>query len=514
MAVATPFVQLSGCTGDTPADQPPADQPKVAYRVDHEPGEFAPVLRSQRSRPLPFLRRLPVPTPLAPVRSTATEDFYELTAKPGNAQILDGVTTPIWGYDGQFPGPLFESRHGRTVRVRLRNDLPVPLVRHLHGAQTPPASDGYPLDYVLPAGGWEHHLHPGGRTHEGEFEYVYPLDQRASMLWYHDHRMDFSGPQVWRGLVGMHLHRDDEEEGLELPSGDHELPLLVCDRSFGPSGEFLYPSLDQELHEMPGVLAAFSNGVLGDTVLVNGVHAPYHEVKQGTYRLRIAVASNARHYRLGVDTLPTAGEPFVLIGTDGGLMAAPMQVRSFLMAPAERVDVVIDFSSYPAGSKVRLQNMSGGTGTTDLLEFRVTGPDEQPAWRPPPQLSVIERLDPEQAVRKRSFFFSRLPTQSGPTFQISHHTFDVDRVAANPRQGDIEIWEFTTDQEHPIHVHNCHFQVLGDSGPLAWKDVVSLGVSDSRRIITRFDSYKGRFILHCHNLEHEDMGMMANYLIR
>lgn len=520
-ATAAPLLALTGCDDRTAPARRPAPAGRggsVAYEAGSEPGQLGPVLRSQRPRPTPYVRPLPVPTPLRPVATTATEDVYDLTARPGTVRILDDVDTPVWGYDGSFPGPLFESHRGRSVRVRLRNELPVPTVRHLHGGHTPQESDGYPLDYVLPAGaaatGGEHHLHPGGRVHHGAFDYVYPLDQRAGLLWYHDHRMDFSGPQVWQGLVGLHVHRDDEEAALGLPDGDHEIPLLLCDRSFGPDGQLSYPSLDPDLASTPGVLPEFANGVLGDTVLVNGVHAPFHEVRQGTYRLRIAIASNARHYRIGLDRPPVAGEPFTMIGTDGGLMSHPMPVRSFVLAPAERVDVVLDLTGYPVGAKVRLQNLSGGSGTTALVEFRVTGPDDRPAWRPPARLSRIERLDPAAAVRTRSFFFSKVPTAGGPTFRISHHMFDPDRVAAAPRQGDIEIWELTTDQQHPVHVHNCHFQLLGDDGPLAWKDVVSLGVNDRRRIITRFDSYRGRFLLHCHNLEHEDMGMMANYEIR
>jgi len=512
VAVSSPLLALAGCDR---SDAGPARRPAdVAYRVGRETGQPFPVLLSQRDRPAPYSRPLPLPAPLRPVSSTATEDVYELVARAGEAQILDDVATPVWGYDGQFPGPLFESRRGRTMRVRLRNELPVPIVRHLHGGHTPHRHDGYPLDYVVPYDGGDHHLHPGGEVHHGEFEYVYPLDQRAGLLWYHDHRMDFSGPQVWRGLVGLHLHRDDEEAALGLPAGERELPLLVCDRSFGPDGQLLYPSLDQELRHTPGVLRDFADGVLGDTVLVNGVHAPFHEVRQGSYRLRIAVASNARHYRIGLDRPPASGEPFWQIGTDGGLMAHARPLRTFLMAPAERVDVVVDFSGYPVGSRVRLTNLSGGRGTTDLVEFRVTGPDDRPVWRPPARLSEIERLDPAGAVRTRRFSFTKVPTAAGPTFQISHHMFSADRVAARPRQGDVEIWEFTTDQQHPVHVHNAHFQVLDDPGPLAWKDVVSLGAKDRRRIITRFDSYRGRYLLHCHNLEHEDMGMMANYDIR
>ena len=519
MATSIPLgALLAAC--DSPAARGPSPTPSSTrptlgpLQAAPELGQTGAALLSQRPAPIPFARPLPLTEPIRPIRSEGTSDFYEITAKTGTAEMLTGLQTAIWGYDGTFPGPLFESHQGRTTVVRLHNELPVPIVRHLHGGHTPALSDGYPLDFVLPREGWEHHLHPGGRVHEGVWDYTYPLPQRAGLLWYHDHRMDFSGPQVWRGLVGLHIHRDDEELALGLPDGDHELPLLLTDRSFGPDGELIYPSLDPDLRERPGVLGDFTNGVLGDVVLVNGVHAPYHEVKQGTYRLRIGVASNARNYRIGVDRQPTVGEPFVLIGTDGGLMAAPQVVRSFLLAPAERVDVIIDFSSYAVGDKVVLTNLSGQDGTADLVEFRITGPDNRPPWRPPTRLSEVVRLHSREAARTRRFSFSMVPTKAGPEFRIGHHVFDSARVAASPRQGDVEIWEFTSDLSHPIHVHNVHFQVLDEPGPLAWKDVVNLNANDTKRIITRFDSFRGRYILHCHNLEHEDMGMMANFEIR
>lgn len=513
VGLSIPAAWLLAACEDGLAQQPVVAAPSVGPLTGSaELGQTGTVLHSQLvAPPQQFVRPLPLPPALSPVRRTATADHYAITARAGTAEILPGLETGIWGYDGTFPGPLFTSRRGKAVHVRLANELPVPVVRHLHGGHTPAASDGYPLDFVLPTAGFDGHVHPGGRVHRGSFEHVYPLPQRASLLWYHDHRMDFSGPQVWKGLVGLHVHRDEEEDALGLPSGDHELPLLVCDRSFGPSGELLYPSKDPSLRHEHGVTDAFSNGVLGDMVLVNGVHAPFHEVRQGTYRLRMAVASNARHYRFTLDPLPPEGEPFVMIGSDGGLMAAPAVVRSFLMAPAERVDVVVDFSSYAVGERVVLTNLSGAGGTVDVLEFRVTGPDDRPPWRPPERLSEVERLRPQDAVRTRRFVFSRVPTAAGPEFRIGHHTFGTHRVAAAPRHGDIEIWELTSDFAHPVHVHNVHFQVLDDDGPAAWKDVVSLSSNDAKRIITRFDSYRGRYILHCHNLEHEDMGMMANF---
>ncbi|MGB4777982.1 multicopper oxidase family protein [Microbacterium sp.] len=517
VTVSVPFVALaSGCSA-APGEVVPsatATAGSGGFEALDEVGQTGRVLRSQTARPTPFTRPLPLPSPLVPVRTGSDGDDYELVARRGTAQILDERETPVWGFDGTFPGPLFETRRGRAANVRLTNELPVPIVRHLHGAFTPAASDGYPLDYVLPVSGpGDHHLHPGGTVHDGSFTYAHPMQQRAALLWYHDHRMDFTGPQVWAGLAGLHVHRDDEERALGLPVGDHELTLLLTDRSFAADGSFLYPALDPDLAHTPGVLEPFANGVLGDTLLVNGIHAPYHRVKQGTYRLRIANGSNAREYRLSVDPLPPTGEPFVQIGTDGGLMAAPAVRRSLSLAPAERVDVVADFTGYPEGSVVRLTNLAGGDGTTDVIEFRVGGKDDRPRWIAPDVLSQIEVLNAADAVRTRTFAFARVPTSDGVQFHIGHRAFDPDAIEADPRAGETEIWEFSSDLAHPVHIHNAHFQVLDAGGPTAWKDVVRLGPRDKKRVIVRFDSYPGTYVFHCHNLEHEDMGMMANFVI-
>ena len=162
----------------------------------------------------------------------------------GRQEILPGLKTEIWGYDGIFPGPTIESRRGRRAIVRHRNELDVPTVVHLHGGVTPPEHDGYPTDVILPVGGrGGHGGHDGHGTNvsEGTREYVYPLQQPAATLWYHDHRMDFTGPQVYKGLAGFHLVRDDEEESLGLPAGERDVPLMICGRSllctWQPSGE-------------------------------------------------------------------------------------------------------------------------------------------------------------------------------------------------------------------------------------------------------------------------------------
>src|SRR5829696_9350736 len=235
----------------------------------------------------PFAVTLPIPPVAMPVRSDADADYYEVIQRATEQEILPGTKTEVWGHNGLFPGPTIEARSGRRVVVRQKNELPVPVSVHLHGGKTPPESDGYPTDLVPPG---------------GHKDYVYPNEQRASTHWYHDHRMDFTGPQVWRGLAGFYLVRDEAEDALTLPKGEKDVPVMIADRLFAEDGSFYYPSLDSSLAGEPGVLGAYGDGVLGDSVLVNGAVQPFFEVSNTRYRFRILNASNARQYELALDS--------------------------------------------------------------------------------------------------------------------------------------------------------------------------------------------------------------------
>jgi FtsP/CotA-like multicopper oxidase with cupredoxin domain len=265
---------------------------------------------------------LPVPPVARPVGVDGTgAQLYRVTQRVAEAEILPGVRTPILGYDGIFPGPTFETRRGQPVVVRYRNELPVPTVVHLHGGHTPAEHDGWPLDLVLPVGDtddWSGHHGMVGDLASGEREHRYPNDQRAATLWYHDHRMDFSGAAVYRGLAGFHLVRDDVEDALPLPRGERDLPLMICDRAFAADGSFAYPGLDQGMRSLPGVEDDWMEGVLGDVVLVNGAPWPVHEVDAARYRLRLLNASNARRYRIALTVPDGPDVPIVQIGSDGG----------------------------------------------------------------------------------------------------------------------------------------------------------------------------------------------------
>lgn len=497
-ALALPFA--AGCTSD-----------------DLVGSSTGALLRSRVPLPPPFTVPLPVPPVLRPVRTDATSDHYEITQRPARARILPDLATEVWGYEGIFPGPTIEARAGRRVVVTHRNELPVPVSVHLHGARTPPEHDGYPTDLLLPVTGWDgghaHHTAMGD-VRQGTRDYVYPLQQPAATLWYHDHRMDFTGPQVHRGLAGFLLLRDDEEDALPLPTGERDLPLMICDRAFAEDGSFRYPALDPALRDRPGVSREFMRGVLGDVVLVNGAPWPVHEVAGVRHRLRLLNASNARRYRLELDPGPASGPSFVQVGSDAGLLGRPIGHDAIEIAPAERFDVVVDFSAYRPGTRVALVNRFDGGSAGRVMRFDVarTARDDSAV---PARLAEIEAPRRSAAAVTRTFHFHQL--DDGHAWVINGEPFDPARVSARPRLGATEVWRLQTDLHHPVHLHLAHFQVLGRSGRGAgpydagWKDTIDLHPGEEAEILARFTGYRGRYVFHCHNLEHEDMAMMANF---
>jgi spore coat protein A, manganese oxidase len=457
-------------------------------------GQTGELLRSRARLPRPYTVPMPVPRVARPVRSDATTDFYELFQREADLEILPGLRTRVFGYDGTFPGPTLVTRSGRPAVVTHRNHLPVPVAVHLHGGHSPADSDGHPTDLIQPA---------------ARRDYAYPMRQRAATLWYHDHRMDFTGPQVYRGLAGFHIVTDDEQDALGLPNGDRDIPLMITDRAFDEDGSFRYPAH----HHGAGVTDAYMEGVLGDVILVNGAPWPVLEVTAARYRLRLLNASNARRYRLSLDPPRT---PLVQIGSDGGLLERPLEHAAVLLAPGERCEVVVDFAAFAPGAEVTLRNSLGTGDVREVTRFRVTsrGSDDS---RVPQRLSRIEPLRPDQAARTRTWSFRRAPTGEHPGWLLGDRAFDPGRIDAEMRLGEVEIWRFTSDLHHPVHVHLDPFQVLArrGNGPgphdAGWKDTVDISPSESVDVAVRFTDYPGRYLLHCHNLEHEDMAMMATF---
>jgi FtsP/CotA-like multicopper oxidase with cupredoxin domain len=487
------------------------------------PGEPGRLLASQVPLPPAFRNPLPIPRVLAPTRTDATTDYYEITQRLAGLGLVPGLRTEAWTYHGSFPGPTIRSRSGRKTVVRHRNELPEPVVVHLHGGHTPADSDGYPADLIMPvagaAGSVPHGHGAPGAAHDtgavalGQRDYTYPVDQRAATLWYHDHRHGHTGRAVWQGLAGFHLVHDDEEEALALPTGERDVPLMITDRSFAEDGSFRYPAVTTG-GQTYGVTDAYMNGVLGDVVLVNGAPWPVLETDRARYRLRLLNASNARRYRLALDPPPPGGDGLVQVGSDGGLLARPVAHHTLDIAPAERFDVVVDFSRYRPGTRVRLVNRLGDGPTSQVMRFDVTGAGGNDDTTVPDRLSDVPDPAPGRAVLTRTFHF-RLGDDG---WTINGHPYRPGRALARPRLGTTEVWRLISDFHHPVHVHLDPFQVLSRNnrapGPYdsGWKDTVDVRPTEAVEIAVRFTDHPGTFMLHCHNLEHEDMAMMGDFI--
>ncbi|MER6353842.1 multicopper oxidase domain-containing protein [Streptomyces sp. NPDC001634] len=291
---------------------------------------------------------------------------------------------------------------------------------------------------------------------------------------------------------------------------------MIADRSFAADGAFRYPALDAA-QRLPGVTDPYMDGVLGDVILVNGAPWPVLETQRVRYRLRLLNASNARRYRLALDPQPPGGGALVQIGGDGGLLERPLVHDTLDIAPAERFDVVVDFSRYRPGTRVRLVNLLGSGSTASVMRFDIstTRPPADDS-RIPARLSAIPAPQPNRAAVTRTFHFQRRAGSTG--WAINGRPYEPGRPLATVRLGTTEVWRFVTDFHHPVHLHLNHFQVTARNGrspgpyDAGWKDTVDLRPAESVEVVTRFTDYPGRFMLHCHNLEHEDMAMMADFV--
>jgi spore coat protein A, manganese oxidase len=428
----------------------------------------------------PYRAELQVPPTLVPVGRTSTEDRYELTIREGRAEIVPGTLTPVYGYDGIYPGPTIRARKSRTAVVRVSNALPFNQNVHLHGGLVPTDSDGHPMQLIATG---------------GSFSYAYPNTQDATTLWYHDHAHGLSARTMFYGLAGFYIVEDDLEASLDLPSGDFDVPLVIQDRAFNANGTLRYTENIDE-------------GFLGDTIVVNGTVSPRFAVKRALYRLRFLNASNAREYRLEL----SGGAQMMQIGGDGGLLEAPVARNAIPIGPAERVDVLVDFGGLAAGTQVELTNGLGTGSTAAVMRFDVTG-RRTDSGRVPTRMRPRESIPAPTMTRRWDLMLS---TAGAVQWQISGLGFDMNRIDARPGFGTTEHWRFvnTSHRTHPMHLHGVHFRMVErSSGPIhvgdrGWKDTAMVAVGETVTVQPRFANFPGRFVFHCHNLEHQEKAMM------
>ncbi len=422
----------------------------------------------------------------------AGRPIYEIVQQNASVEIIPGLQTDILGYEGMTPGPTIKVDANQEVIVRQINNTNVRTTTHLHGGHMPAGNDGHPVDFVDPG---------------TSKDYFYTNKQVPATLWYHDHTNDLTGDQVYAGLAGFYLMDDDYERSLGLPSGDREVAIVIQDRTFAADGSLVYND---------NIM-----GELGDTILVNGTPYPYFEVDAARYRIRILNGSNARSYNLVLSN----GASFVQIGSDGGLLEAPVVRNSINIAPAERVDVIIDFGNASVGEQIVLQNTAGTGSTAQIMRFDVARAADDPSVIPQ-VLRPIERLDPAAAVQTRRWVFGM---RGGPKpWVINGLPYEENRVDAFPRVGTTEIWELTnrTGMMHPVHIHDIMWQILDINGrppapeDAGWKDTFKVPPMGTVRVIGRFDDYVGdpneittAYMMHCHILEHEDHAMMTQFIV-
>lgn len=457
----------------------------------------------------PFVDPLPIP-PVLRRRVKGKKDVYTITMKPGTAQChRDLPPTNILGYNGLYPGPTIKATKNRTVEITQINNLAGashdhgaaqhnPSI-HLHGALVAPDSDGHPNDSIAP----------------GAFRvYTYPNKQLGTTLWYHDHTHGATGHNVWQGLAGLYLLNDSRHAALRLPRGNYEIPLLIQDRTFDASGQFVY-NLDDMAKEM---------GMLGDVILVNGKVNPFLEVAARKYRFRILNGSNSRRYQLALEN----GNPLIQIGTDGGLLQRPQPKTQIDIAPAERIDVIIDFTGIAIGTNIILKNIGGEGRTIDIMQFKVTKPRGKENARIPeflvPWEEIIDPAKPDAPTPiTREFLLGRKTIDGALTWVINGLSYDSPERAAQipkPKLDAIEYWHFTnpTNHPHPMHIHLVQFQIVKingvpqDTAVHGWKDTVVVPPNGGEiTVAAKFSGYTGKYVFHCHNLEHEDYAMMSEF---
>ncbi|RBM13192.1 copper oxidase [Streptomyces sp. PT12] len=506
-----------------------------------------------------------------------------------------GLLTPVWGYGQKpsrggrgglpvtSPGPTFVARHNHPIEVEWANDLPfehlfpvddtihwafsgsgrtiadqgVPTVVHLHGSRTRPESDGHPDAWYTPTG-------VGGPRYAGN-RFSYPNLRGAGTLWYHDHTHGITRLNMYAGLAGFYLMRDDTELALiadgHLPAEPYEVEMILQDRTFRPDGQLAYPDPAWRLEGPPGHSEYF-----GDVICVNGKAWPYLEVEPRRYRFRLLNASNSRIYRLAFGGRWPI--PFTVIGADGGFLESPVPLeRPLLLSPGERIDLIADFSAAEGGT-FDLTNSAAtpfpyGTPVTEpasrVIQFRVSQPfnADVPDVTPPSTLRDAPYTITTEPARTRRLLLVDLTQleggEQGTAADDGGHGATMrlgtveqgglswsDPVTENPGLNDTEIWEFynITLDTHTVHLHLVQFQVLDetpfiadidphtgalsdihldepvppDSSELGPKDTVRVRPGHVVRVKTTFDE-PGDYVWHCHLLEHEDHAMMRPFRV-
>jgi spore coat protein A, manganese oxidase len=518
--------------------------------------------------PAPYTRPFAAPPALKPKDtgvlrtfqdgSMRLHDLYQLEQRREYVEIIPGYKTGIFGYNGITPGPTIIAERGRPIIVQHVNKLPLGRDKgqpwsdlgaagnyeawtstHLHGSASLPEYDGYASDITRP----------------GQYKnYHYPNFQDARTLWYHDHGVHHTGENAYLGLAAQyHLHETDKEKALGLPMGywegnsdgsgsGYDVPLIIKDAMFADGGNGQAPLLFDN---------SSGSGVYGDVILVNGVPWPNIKVERRKYRFRILNASISRSYKLRL-MAGSSAVPVTVVATDGGIVPKRIDgVKDIRLSMAERYEIVIDFTNYKIGDKLQLKNLLppnniNYTNVDKIMQFEVYADAKTPDTgiavdlNPRDTMALSGRVNPtdplrdpkKDSVRSRSLRFERtngIWTVNGTTWEDVIDT-EYKYCLANPGRDEIETWTLQNSSGgwfHPVHIHLIDFKIISRTGgdtagrdskglyPYEYgpKDVVYVGENETVKVAMKFELQDGRYMVHCHNLVHEDHDMMGQFWV-
>ena len=416
--------------------------------------------------------------------------IYNLSLQAGNRNFLGGKNTPTWGINGNYLGPTLRLTNGSKVNINYRNKLGEETTMHGHGMHVPAEMDGAVHQKIKPNATWTA---------------AYTVKQQACTNWYHPHLMGKTAQHVMNGLAGMIIIDDDHSEALDLPKryGIDDIPLIIQDRRFNSDGSFDYnPSRREKMH-----------GWKGDTFMVNGVITPYLDIEAKQIRFRILNGSNARIYHFAL----ASGKSFKQIATDNAFLETPVELTQLRLSPAERAEIIIDFSTNLGQTELFIDKNSN----KNLFKININKVATVTTVLPQTLVSLAT-LNPADSVNTRSF------TLSGRmgNFMINGQTMNPSVINETVPLNAIEIWEVTNSMgmDHNFHIHATHFQLLernGSSTNVAanekgFKDTVLIPANESVKLILKMIDYidsKTPYMYHCHILEHEDLGMMGQFVV-
>jgi FtsP/CotA-like multicopper oxidase with cupredoxin domain len=484
--------------------------------------------------------------PWSSMAAAATTDKFtadvdiELIAQPDELQLLPGQPTAVWRYIGRvlkgpadalqtipdsYAGPIFRLKTGQKVRIRFKNRIPQPSIVHWHGLIVPEQMDGHPRHAVASG---------------GEYLYEFEVRNRAGTYWFHPHPHGYTGTQVYGGLAGLFLVSDDEERAARLPVGERDISIVLADRTFDRANQLIYEGA------MGGGMMGGMMGFFGERILANGRPSLSFPAASGAYRLRLLNGSNSRIYRIA----RSDRKPLVAIAADGGLLAAPVTKPFLVLGPAERAELWMDFHDASAGTRVALiaeplDFGAAGMGMMGGMMGRGRRGGSQPAAPQafalftaargasrqtlPARLAELAPVAVPRNTQRREFAL----TVGHMRWGINGRSFEMEAVAPYERIrfGDTEVWEFSNRTSmmalpHPMHIHGVQFRVIERIGTPpdleglragfldgGVKDTVLVLPGERVRVQLTFNDFRGLFLYHCHNLVHEDMGMMRNFLV-